>query len=324
MIMSDGTEKKTDDGAGDKANEFIDNIADSTIDKANDSTDDKIDNVAVDKIDNVAVDKIDNVAADKANDVAICRPGQIITPGQHVLLRAQGREYFAVAGEGKIHTDLGIVDLGNLEGKSWGEVVLSHKGVVFTIIKPRAPDLFRHMTRTGAPMMPKDIGAIIAYTGLCPSDDVLDAGTGSGVLAAYLGTIARKVITYEANEKFAANASKNMAKAGITNVEVRHGDLLEAIKTLDSEGPFDVITLDMQDAAKIVPDGFRLLRPGGFLTAYSPFFEQATEVRSAVEKEGFAEVTTIITSEQELEVSKRGTRPSTRVGHTGFVTIARK
>jgi tRNA (adenine57-N1/adenine58-N1)-methyltransferase len=43
-----------------------------------------------------------------------------------------------------------------------------------------------------------------------------------------------------------------------------------------------------------------------------------------VEKEGFAEVTTIITSEQELEVSKRGTRPSTRVGHTGFVTIARK
>jgi tRNA (adenine57-N1/adenine58-N1)-methyltransferase len=240
------------------------------------------------------------------------------------LLRAQGREYFAVAGEGKLHTDLGIVDLGSLEGKSWGEVVLSHKGVEFTIIKPRAPDLFRHMTRTGAPMMPKDIGAIIAYTGLCPSDDVLDAGTGSGVLAAYLGTIARKVITYEANEKFAANARKNMARAGITNVEVRHGDLVEAIKTLGAEGPFDVITLDMQDAAKVVPDGFRLLRPGGFLTAYSPFFEQATEVRSAVEKEGFAEVTTIITNEQELEVSKRGTRPSTRVGHTGFVTIARK
>jgi tRNA (adenine57-N1/adenine58-N1)-methyltransferase len=115
-----------------------------------------------------------------------------------------------------------------------------------------------------------------------------------------------------------------MEKAGIANVEVRHGDLVEVVNAGGIEGPFDVITLDMQDAAKAVPGGFRLLRPGGFLATYSPFFEQATEVRSAVEREGFVEVLTIITSEQELEVSKRGTRPSTRVGHTGFVTIARK
>lgn len=35
----------------------------------------------------------------------------MISKGVHVLLRAEGREYFAVAGEGKLHTDLGIVDL---------------------------------------------------------------------------------------------------------------------------------------------------------------------------------------------------------------------
>ncbi|MGA9140466.1 MAG: methyltransferase domain-containing protein [Methanocella sp.] len=252
-----------------------------------------------------------------------------ISKGEHVLLRASGgerggREYFTVAGEGKLHTDLGIVDLGVIEGKSWGETVQSHNGNDFTIIKPRAPDLFRHLKRTGAPMMPKDIGTIIAYTGLCPTDSVLDAGTGSGILAAYLGTIAGKVISYEANETFATNARKNMERAGIVNVEVRHGDLVEAAKTLDPEGPFDVITLDMQEAAKVVPDAFRLLRAGGYLAAYSPFFEQATEIRSAVEKEGFVEFTTVIVGEQELEVSKRGTRPSTRVGHTGFITIARK
>jgi|AGTN01.2.fsa_nt_gi tRNA(1-methyladenosine) methyltransferase and related methyltransferases len=263
-----------------------------------------------------------DIDRDRGIDLCI---DQRISLGQHVLLRAKGgREYFAIAGEGKLHTDLGIVDLGSLEGKSWGEVVASHKDVTFTIIKPRAPDLFRHMTRTGAPMMPKDIGSIIAYTGLCPTDRVLDAGTGSGVLAAYLGTIARQVITYEASESFAANARKNLAKAGIANVEVRNGDLISVIEAGEVRGPFDVVTLDMQEAAKAVPGCYRLLRPGGFLAAYSPFFEQATEVRFAVEKEGFAEVTTIITSEQELEVGKRGTRPSTRVGHTGFVTIARK
>jgi tRNA (adenine57-N1/adenine58-N1)-methyltransferase len=246
-----------------------------------------------------------------------------VLAGDQVLLRAEGREYFARAGgEGKLHTDLGIVDLSGLAGLGWGERVLSHLGKEFTVIRPRAPDLFRHMCRTGAPMMPKDIGAIIAYTGLCPEDEVLDAGTGSGVLAAYLGTIARKVVTYEANEQFAANARKNLERAGIRNVEVRHGDIIEAMPAL--AGPYDVITLDMQDAAKAVPGAHRLLRPGGFLATYSPFFEQATEVRSAVEKEGFAEYTTIIVNEQELEVGRRGTRPSTRVGHTGFITIARK
>lgn len=250
----------------------------------------------------------------------------MISKGVHVLLRAEGREYFAVAGEGKLHTDLGIVDLDAVASKGWGDVVESHNGHAFTIIRPRAPDLFRHLKRTGAPMMPKDIGAIIAYTGLCPADVVLDAGTGSGVLAAYLGTIAQKVISYEASEAFAANARRNMERAGIANVEVRGGDIVSAIGSpeLAAEGPFDVVTLDLQDAAQVVPGAFSLLRPGGFLAAYSPFFEQATEVRSAVETEGFAEATTFVINEHELEVSKRGTRPSTRVGHTGFITIARK
>src|SRR5208337_4352152 len=145
---------------------------------------------------------------------------------------------------------------------------------------------------------PKDIGTIIASTGVCPSDVILDAGTGSGVLAIYLGTIAKKVITYEINEQFSIVAKKNVEHAGLSNVEVRHGNILEEIKALD--GPFDVITLDMQEAAKLVPDVRRVLVAGGFLAAYSPFFEQAIEVRSAVEREGFGEVDTVIVNEQQL------------------------
>lgn len=247
----------------------------------------------------------------------------MIAPGDFVLLRAhKGREYFCSVGDEKLHTDLGIIDLKALEGLAWGSEIRSHLGETFLVLKPRAPDYFKHIRRTGAPMMPKDIGAIIASTGVCPSDIILDAGTGSGVLAIYLGTIAKKVITYEINEQFAAVAKKNVEHAGLSSVEVRNGDILQEIKAL--EGPFDVITLDMQDAAKLMADARRVLLPGGFLAAYSPFFEQAIEVRSAVEREGFGEVDTIIVGEQQLEVSRRGTRPSTRVGHTGFITIARK
>ena len=247
----------------------------------------------------------------------------MIAPGDFVLLRSEGgREYFIVAGEEKLHTDLGIVDLKEIEGKDWGDILNSHLGKPFTILKPRTPDFFNHIRRTGAPMMPKDIGAIIAYTGICPTDTILDAGTGSGVLAIYLGNIARKVITYEINEQFVAVAKKNVANAGLTNVEVRQGDLTEEINRI--EGPFDVITLDMQEAARVVPGAYRLLRPGGFLATYSPFFEQTSAIRSAVEMEGFRDVFTGLMNEHEMEFSKRGTRPSTRVGHTGFLTVARK
>jgi tRNA (adenine57-N1/adenine58-N1)-methyltransferase len=247
----------------------------------------------------------------------------MIATGDLVLLRAEGgREYLATVKDEKLHTDLGLVDLKCVEGLEWGSIIASHLGKPFTVLRPRAPDLFRHLSRTGAPMMPKDIGAIIAYTGLCPDDTVLDAGTGSGVLAIYLGFIARKVISYEVNEHFVSVARKNVAQAGLSNVEVRHGDILEELGRVD--GPFDVVTLDMQGAPSAVEGAYSLLVPGGFLASYSPFFEQAMETRKAVERANFASYTTLMFNEQELEVGKRGTRPSTRVGHTGFITIARK
>lgn len=246
-----------------------------------------------------------------------------IAQGDFVLLRAAGgREYFASVREEKLHTDLGTIDLQKLEGLEWGSVVESHLGKPFTVLRPRAPDFFKHIRRTGAPMMPKDIGAIIAHTGICPADVILDAGTGSGVLAIYLGTIAKKVISYEINEQFVDVARKNVSAAGLSNVEVRHGDIVQELQII--EGPFDVVTLDMQDAAEAAEGAYKALRPGGFLATYSPFFEQAASTRRAIERAGFPEYYTIIVGEQELEVGKRGTRPSTRVGHTGFITIARK
>ncbi len=100
------------------------------------------------------------------------------------------KEYFAMP-EGELHTDLGVIKLDELGTKNFGDTISSHLGVEFIIQKPRAPDFFAHAKRSGAPMMPKDIGVIISNTGLCSSDCVLDAGTGSGILAIYLGMIAK-------------------------------------------------------------------------------------------------------------------------------------
>ncbi|PWB55921.1 MAG: SAM-dependent methyltransferase [Candidatus Methanoperedenaceae archaeon] len=238
-----------------------------------------------------------------------------------IFHKGKMKEYF-VKPEGEMHTDLGIIKLDELKSKNFGDKISSHLGAEFVIQKPRAPDFFIHAKRSGAPMMPKDIGVIISNTGLCSSDNVLDAGTGSGILAIYLGEIAKKVVTYEVREEFVEIARNNIALTGISSIECRHGDIVEEISKLDEK--FDVITLDTISAARVIPYVPDVIFPGGFLATYSPFLEQAKEIREAIGKTDFIEVRTIETMEREISFTDRGTRPATtRVGHTGYITIAR-
>ncbi|MDD5472603.1 MAG: methyltransferase domain-containing protein [Candidatus Methanoperedens sp.] len=231
------------------------------------------------------------------------------------------KEYFVMPGE-ELHTDLGVIKLDELGTKTFGDTISSHLGVEFIIQKPRAPDFFTHAKRSGAPMMPKDIGVIISNTGLCSTDCVLDAGTGSGILAIYLGGIAKKVVSYEIREDFLELARKNIALCGLSNIELRHGDIAQEIRKIDER--FDVVTLDTGAAAQVVPFVPQVIYPDGFLAVYSPFFEHTKEIREAIEKTKYTEVRTIETIERDISFSERGTRPSTaRVGHTGFITIAR-
>jgi tRNA (adenine57-N1/adenine58-N1)-methyltransferase len=236
--------------------------------------------------------------------------------------RGKVREFIVNVSEDEFHTDFGIIDLSVLMNKVPGDTVVSHMGQEFTIQRPRMPDFFNHAKRSGAPMMPKDIGPIIAYTGLNRNDTVLDAGTGSGVLAMYLGSIARRVLSYEIREDFAQIARQNVLSAGLDNVEVRCGNIVEEIPSLNES--FDVVTLDTQDSGYVIPHVRKVLSPGGFLVTYSPFFEQTKDIREAIAAANFYDVRTMEFSEREISFSDRGTRPATaRVGHTGFITIAR-
>lgn len=246
--------------------------------------------------------------------------------GELVLLKTSHgdriKEFIAKVCDNQLHTNFGIIELSSLMDKAPGDKVVSHKGQEFSIQRPKMPDFFHHAKRTGAPMMPKDIGMIIAYTGLNKNDVVLDAGTGSGILAMYLASIAKRVVTYELREDFVAVARKNVENAGLDNVELRCGDIVDEIKKIDEK--FDLITLDTQNSKEVIPHVKGILYPGGFLATYSPFFEQTKEIRDAIEAAHFCDVTTIECTEREITFSSRGTRPSTsKVGHTGFITIAR-
>jgi tRNA (adenine57-N1/adenine58-N1)-methyltransferase catalytic subunit len=241
----------------------------------------------------------------------------MIENSDRVLLVGEGREFFTRAGTGTLSTDKGQIDLASLIGAGAGDILKTHSGSEFVIRLPRPPDFFTHGKRSGAPMLPKDIGLVIALTGMNHNDDVLDAGTGSGIAAIYFGGIARSVKTYEVRPEFSALAQKNIQEAKLQNVETVAADFMSA------EGMFDIVHLDMQILPEHVMHAFSLLNSGGYLACYTPFLEQMSVViDTATEK--FSEVHCHELIERDMTRSKRGTRPSTSVCHSGYITIARK
>jgi tRNA (adenine57-N1/adenine58-N1)-methyltransferase len=230
------------------------------------------------------------------------------------------REFLCDPGA-EIHTDLGVLELP--EDTEPGDAVETHLGESFSVRALRGPDCFEHFERTGAPMLPRDVGLVVGETGAATGDRVLDAGTGTGVLAAYLGRLGADVLTFERDPEFAEVARENVALADVADaVEVRTGDLRGALADL---GRFDLVTLDTADAADLVPDVPSHLVTGGFLAVYSPFVEAARAVHRAATEAGLAGVETVETIQRRMDFDDRGSRPTTGpVGHSGYITFARR
>ncbi len=236
-----------------------------------------------------------------------------------LLFVREDREYLLDPGE-TLETDLGVLEVP--EDVAAGDTVETHLGEEFRARELRGPDLFHHLERTGAPMLPRDIGLVLGHTGVGAGDRVLDAGTGTGVLAASLGRVGAEVITYERDPDFADVARENIELAGVTDqVDVRTGDVAAHLPDLDQ---FETVTLDTADAPAVVERAPSLLVDGGFVAVYSPFVEPTRDAVEAARRAGLAEVETLETIQREMEFEERGTRPSTTgVGHTGYLAFAR-
>ncbi|ELY42954.1 tRNA methyltransferase complex GCD14 subunit [Natronorubrum tibetense GA33] len=238
-----------------------------------------------------------------------------------VLLVREDRNYLVEPGEEQ-GTDLGVLEVP--EDVQPGDTIETHLGDEFRVRRLRGPDLFHHFERTGAPMVPRDIGLIIGETGIAQGDRVLDTGTGTGVLSASMARAGASVVTYERDPEFADVARENMKLGGVAEaVDIRTGDLTEDVEELEPAS-FDVMTLDTGDAAELVGHAPELLVEGGFVAVYSPFIESTRAVVETAREAGLSNVRTRETIQREMQFDDRGSRPSTApVGHTGYLTIAR-
>ncbi len=238
-----------------------------------------------------------------------------------ILIDDKGKKYPVT--DADLHTNWGYIKKEDIAASDDGQVLKTHMGHKFTVIKANLNDYIDLMERKCSIILPKDIGIINAYTGLGHGQRVVEAGTGSGATALYFANIVGpegEVSTYEVREDFAQIAEKNILGFGKENITVKNQDIKEGI----DESQLDLVFLDLPQPWDVVEHAVNSLKVGGYLAAYNPYIEQVITINKVLKKYDLSQRLSIECILREMEIKVKGTRPKTRmVGHTGYLTFAR-
>ena len=110
---------------------------------------------------------------------------------------------------------------------------------------------------------PRTFAKILETVNIQPSDLVLDIGCGFGYSSAVAAHMAEAVIALDDSAEICAEAESALAAAGVDNVAVVEGDLIEGAA---KHGPYDVILI--QGGVQDVPAAIcNQLKDGGRIAA---------------------------------------------------------
>ena len=219
------------------------------------------------------------------------------------------------------HCQFGAVGKGQLKKVKNGGLVKSNSGFRLYAFKPSFIDLYRKIKRAPQIIPLKDVGVIITETGIGWNSVVVDAGTGSGALALFMANVAKKVVSYEIRQDFAAIAAENAKFLKIKNLKIKNADVSRGI----DEKNADAVILDLAEPWKVTEAACAALKAGGHLVSYSPTTPQVSDFIASLKKNGFLHVKTVELIQREWEFNERIVRPKSQpIGHSGFITFARK
>ncbi len=212
------------------------------------------------------------------------------------------------------------------EELDYGDVIESHIGHKFLVLKPSTSDLLLNIKRKTTIMYPKDIGYLILETGLKEGSIVAEVGSGSGGLTLVLASIVGdrgKVYSFERREDFHKLAKENIERYGLSD------RVVFILRDVAKEGfginELDIVFVDVPEPWEIVKWAKESLKGGGFWASLSPNLEQVQKTVFELSKQNFALIKTVEILEREILVREVGTRPKEiMISHTGYLTVARK
>ncbi len=252
----------------------------------------------------------------------------LINKGKKEYIEELGKEYqvikpkqYYVNESADFHTIYGIIKKQDLEKKD-GSILKTSQDKEFTIITAEFIDKFKRIKKLAQTIPLKDIGIIIAETGINKNSIIVDAGTGSGALACFLANICKQIASYDINEKHQEIAKQNICELGIKNIELKNKDFYKQADEKD----VDAVILDLPEPWKAINTAEKILKIGGFLVNYSPQITQTQElVNELSKKDSFIVIKVIELIERQWKIEGKIVRPkSSQAIHSGFLTFARR
>ena len=236
-----------------------------------------------------------------------------------LIEKKTGKKYSVKSLEEDFHTSAGIISAKDLQSTS--TALTSSKGEKFILINPVFADLWEQLQRGPQVVIQKDIGLIIAKTGINQNSVVVDAGGGSGSLCLSLANICKEITVYETNPDHYDIIAKNAKFCNIKNIILKQENIYQGIP----EQNVDLITLDLPEPWQVTRHAEQSLKTGGFLVVYLPNLHQVKMFIDSTARTQITVIETIELLERKWKIDDKIMRPEfDMLGHTGFLTFCRK
>ena len=240
------------------------------------------------------------------------------------MLATKGREhfpaqmYFVNDISKDFHIKYGIIKKEDLKKKN--TKIKTNTGKEYAIFEPQFINFYKRIKR-GAQIIPlKDIGFIIAETGIGKSSVILEAGGGSGGFSCFASGYVKKIISYEIDDDNIEIIKDNIKSLDIKNIIVKKADVYKKI----DEKNFDMILLDLPEPWRAIENAEKALKTGGFLVSYSPTIVQSQQFVNAL-TENLFHMKTVEITEKPWKIEGQIVRPISKASiHSGFITFAKK
>ena len=233
-----------------------------------------------------------------------------------------GKKYLVKDLQQDFYTAEGTISKKDLQSeKEAATEIDSNKGKKFLLLHPAFPDLWESLQRGPQIMLQKDIGLILAKTGVNKESVAVDAGGGSGSLCLSLANVCKQVTTYENNPEHYNLVMKNKELFGMKNLAVKKQNITQGIE----ERGLDLVTLDLPEPWEVIVHAEKSLKAGGFLVVYLPNLLQMKQFIDATKGTIIRVLETLELLERKWKIEERIMRPEFEMlGHTGFLCFCRR
>jgi len=233
-----------------------------------------------------------------------------------------GKKFYVKDLDDDYHTSFGVISKKDLKGSGKKEATIkSSKGKNFFVIEPTFADLWDNLKRGPQVMIQKDIGLVMAKTGVNSKSKVVDAGGGSGSLCLSLANICKEITVYEINPEHYDVISKNVKLFGVKNLKLKQGNVYKGI----AEKNVDLITLDLPEPWQVTEHAEKALKVSGHLVVYLPNINQVKMFIDSTRRTRINVTDIIELVERKWKIADKIMRPEfDMLGHTGFLVFCRR